>query len=295
MSNTISDTLRSYIAAGHTGAIYSIGNDFSVVCNPSFAVVPNHPYRSPFIVALYCTAGHATGRINAHTYDIEEGGFLIVLPSQITELIDIDDDFRATYVIMSEEFTASLGIGNTFDIASIVAEHPYATLDVRARGALDAYITMCINLIPTDTNPHRMEILQLMTRAFFLGLGHFLHEPVATATTTRQSEITSTFIHLVEHNYIEHRDLAFYAEVMNMTAKHLSTVVKQTSGKSAVEWIEKYVTLDAITQLTSTSKSIKQIAYDLNFPSQSFFGKYFARIVGCSPAAYREKEKEGSK
>lgn len=292
MSSIISSMLRQYIAAGHTGEVYSIGDDFSVVSNPSFAIVPNHPYRSPFVVALYCTAGCATGRINARTYRIEEGGFLIVLPNQITELVDIDSTFRATYIIMSEAFTANLGIGNTFDIASIVVEHPYACLVGRARGALEAYITMCINLIPTETNPHRMEILQLLTRAFFLGLGHFLHEPAATTTTTQQSQLTSSFIRLVEQNYIHHRDLAYYAEAMNITAKHLSTVVKQTSGKSAVKWIEKYVTLDAITQLTSTTKSIKQIAYDLNFPSQSFFGKYFARIVGCSPAAYREKAGE---
>lgn len=289
MSNTLTETLNNYLEAGHTGEIYSIGDHFSVVCNPSFTIMPNHPYRSPLVVALYCTAGHASGRINARTYSIEEGGFLIVLPNQITELADVDSDFKATYVIMSEEFTASLGIGNTFDIGAIVAEHPYAVLGSRARGALEAYISMCKNLIPTEANPHRMEILQLLTRAFFLGLGHFLHEP-PTTKKTRQSEITSSFIRHVERSYLEHRDLAYYAEVMNMTAKHLSTVVKQTSGKSAVEWIEKYVTLDAITQLTTSTKSIKQIAYDLNFPSQSFFGKYFARIVGCSPAAYREKE-----
>ena len=76
---------------------------------------------------------------------------------------------------------------------------------------------------------------------------------------------------------------------MGLTAKYLSTVVKQSSGKSAVEWIEKYVTLDAITQLTSTSRTIKEIAYDLNFPSQSFFGKYFCRVVGVSPAKYRSE------
>lgn len=39
--------------------------------------------------------------------------------------------------------------------------------------------------------------------------------------------------------------------------------------------------------------SIKQIAYDLNFPSQSFFGKYFSRIVGMSPTEYRKKQCAG--
>jgi AraC-like DNA-binding protein len=61
-----------------------------------------------------------------------------------------------------------------------------------------------------------------------------------------------------------------------------------------MEWIERYVTLDAIAQLTSTDRSIKYIAYDLNFPSLSFFGKYFTRVVGLSPSAYRaELKKQG--
>jgi AraC-like DNA-binding protein len=51
------------------------------------------------------------------------------------------------------------------------------------------------------------------------------------------------------------------------------------------------VVLDAKTQLCTTERTVKQIAYDLNFPSQSFFGKYFSRIVGLSPAAYRRRHK----
>jgi AraC-like DNA-binding protein len=77
-----------------------------------------------------------------------------------------------------------------------------------------------------------------------------------------------------------------------LTPKHISLVVKRSSGKSATEWIEKYVILDAITQLTSTDKSIKEIAYNLGFPSQSFFGKYICRVVGTSPAEYRKAHKK---
>ena len=90
----------------------------------------------------------------------------------------------------------------------------------------------------------------------------------------------------------EHRDLKFYADAMGLTPKHISTVVKASSGRSAVEWIERYVVLDAQTQLISTDRTIKEIAYDLNFPSQSFFGKYFCRVVGISPAAYRNRSGE---
>ena len=89
---------------------------------------------------------------------------------------------------------------------------------------------------------------------------------------------------------MKHRELSFYAEKLNLTTKHLSRVVKEASGKSAMEWIEKYVILDAISQLHSSNVSIKEVAYRLNFPSQSCFGKYFNRVVGVSPTTYRERQ-----
>ena len=61
-----------------------------------------------------------------------------------------------------------------------------------------------------------------------------------------------------------------------------------SSGRSVREWIEEYVVTEAKAQLRSTTKSIKEISDDLNFPSQTFFGKYFKRITGTSPKKYRE-------
>ena len=72
-----------------------------------------------------------------------------------------------------------------------------------------------------------------------------------------------------------------------MRLKYMSTLIKKVSGKTALGWIEEYVILDAKAQLSSTMNTIQQICYDLNFPSQSFFGQYFKRIVGKSPSDYR--------
>jgi AraC-like DNA-binding protein len=75
-----------------------------------------------------------------------------------------------------------------------------------------------------------------------------------------------------------------------VTAKHLSKVVRQTSGKSANDLIDEYVALEAKALLKSTNMTVEQIADELNFPSQSFFGKYFKRVTGSSPSEYRRRE-----
>lgn len=291
MDNSLSSTLRAYIDHFPESNAYSIDDKLTIVTNPQFAVLPNHPYRCPLSVAIYCTQGSGTGRINAKTFSLSPGGFMIVLPNQITELVDRSDDFEATYIIMTDTFTESLGIGNTFSLHATISQHPHTNLTGRAKSALESYLAMCKSIIPEHQNPNRLEIITLLTRAFFLGLGYFMHQ-TNCSDNSRQGELTNKFIELVERNYTKQRELKFYAEKLALTPKHISLVVKRSSGKSATEWIEKYVILDAITQLTSTDKSIKEIAYDLGFPSQSFFGKYFCRIVGTSPAEYRKAHKK---
>ena len=285
---TLSLLLEQFIRQGNVSA-YVVDDYFAIIDNPTFSILPNHPYRNPLVVAVYCTSGVGKGRVNTQIYDLQRHSMMIVLPGQITELIDLSDDFQATYIIMSDEFVSSLGIGNTFSLGNIVASSPKALLQDRAKEAFESYLSMCRNLIPTESNPNRLEILQLLTKAFFLGLGYFLHGTEQNVAT-RNEELTTSFIKLVEASYAEHRELGFYAEKLNLTPKHLSRVVKQTSGKSAVEWIEKHVILDAVSQLLSSNISIKEIAYRLNFPSQSCFGKYFSRVVGVSPAIYREQQ-----
>ena len=290
MDNTLSSTLQKYIDHFPESRMYCIDDKLIIIDNPQFAILPNHPYRCPLSVAIYCTKGKGTGRINTNTFSLEVGGFMIVLPNQITELVDVSNDFQATYILMTDAFTEQLGVGNTFNLHSSISQCPHTNLTGRAKAAIEGYLSMCKGIIPEHRNPNRIEIVILLTRALFLGLGYFLHQTVSTESN-RQNEITAEFIRLVEQNYVLHRDLKFYAELLSLTPKHISLVVKRSSGKSATEWIEKYVTLDAISQLTSTDKSIKEIAYDLGFPSQSFFGKYFCRIVGISPTEYRKEHK----
>ena len=144
-----------------------------------------------------------------------------------------------------------------------------------------------------DMNPNTEEALRLLTKLFFLMMGWFINKDAFTKDVgDRSSETVRRFLELVRKNYTEHRDVEYFASQMNMTAKYLSAVVKKTSGKTPLEWIENYVILDAKAQLSSTMNTVQQIAWNLNFPSQSFFGRYFKRIIGMSPSAYRANVRE---
>jgi AraC-like DNA-binding protein len=105
---------------------------------------------------------------------------------------------------------------------------------------------------------------------------------------TYQQELCERFITLVSENYKEKREIGYYADKLCVSNKYLSSLLKQETGLTALQWIEKYVVLYAKSCLSSTSMTVQQISYELFFPSQSVFGKYFKRVEGISPKQYRQ-------
>ena len=92
---------------------------------------------------------------------------------------------------------------------------------------------------------------------------------------------------LLQIYHKEQRSVGFYAEKMHITPKYMSSMMKQISGRSAAEWIDEYVILEAKNLLKYSGMSIQEITYFLNFSTQSFFGKYFKQHTGMSPSQYR--------
>jgi AraC-like DNA-binding protein len=93
---------------------------------------------------------------------------------------------------------------------------------------------------------------------------------------------------LVSEHFKTEREIEFYANKLCVSKKYLSSLLKQETGMTALEWIERYVVLYAKSCLTSTTMTIQQISDELEFSSQSVFGKYFKRVEGVSPKAYRQ-------
>ena len=107
------------------------------------------------------------------------------------------------------------------------------------------------------------------------------------AMRTNADVLSKQFLEIVKDNFRRERQLKFYADALCITPRYLSRVVKECTGSSAADWIERYVILEARALLKSTTMTIQQISDELNFPSQTFFGKYFKRRVGMSPKEYR--------
>ena len=77
---------------------------------------------------------------------------------------------------------------------------------------------------------------------------------------------------LLSQYHNSERSVQFYADRMCLTSNYLSGEVKLCSGRTALEWINDYVILEAKTLLMYTGLSVQEISLHLNFPTQSSFG-----------------------
>jgi len=271
---------------------YSIDNDIILLDKPFISSAFQYPFKLDVTAIIICIKGTTEGTINLTPYTTDGACLILVLPGQIMEHKFISEDFSGLFIIMSSKFTDSL-IPNATErlpLSLSVRDNPVIRLD--EGGALEGMITyfnLLKKVIRVKEHPYRLETVRHLTLAFFYGAGVFFHNVSDNKKMTHRETIVDKFLQLVQTHYKKERGLDFYAAKLCITAGYLSKVIKETSGKSANDWINEHIVLEIKALLKSTNMTIEQISDGLNFPSQSFFGKYFKRITGISPKEYRAK------
>ena len=113
------------------------------------------------------------------------------------------------------------------------------------------------------------------------------HIDLLKASQSREQTIFDRFIYLVNQFATREHQISFYADKMCLTERYLGTVIRQASGTTAKEWIDRAIVEHIKIELKHTDKSIAQISDEMNFPNPSFFNKYFKRNTGRTPAEYK--------
>ncbi len=113
------------------------------------------------------------------------------------------------------------------------------------------------------------------------------HTDILQASLSREQTIFDRFIQLVNQHCAEQHQIGYYADRMCLTERYLSTIIRQTSGTTAKEWIDRAIITRIKVELKHSGKSVAQISDEANFPNPSFFSKYFKRLTGQTPLEYR--------
>lgn len=108
---------------------------------------------------------------------------------------------------------------------------------------------------------------------------------------TPQQILLRKYVELINNHYIDKRTVKEYADLLAVTPNYLSQSVKTISGKNALAYIAERIFNEAKSLLRFTDIDVTEIAYQLNFSDPANFGKFFKKMAGISPSAFRKPSK----
>ncbi|MBR1688102.1 MAG: helix-turn-helix transcriptional regulator [Prevotella sp.] len=250
-------------------------------------VEAGRPYRIDDYRCAIVLGGEIHSVVNLVERRIGANTIILLTPGTLVQLQHVTPDFQI-FGMASKSDLVHVALGGQLPAAIALHARDYriavSKRDVQPVFQLFECIWSLIHSPHFSAEAHRALIAaQLHQYNHLIERG----EREANAHQSNERHIFDRFIQLVNcHAATEHR-LAYYAHRMCITERYLSTVVKQASGNSAKEWIDRAVITEAKVMLKHSNQPVGQIADALAMPSSSFFCKYFKRLTGLTPQQYR--------
>ena len=267
----------------------------------------NGPQVITYGAILICRKGKATINVNYKDWEMYEGAVITVFPNDVVELKleEEKQENSSLFTLRSSlfevemlKYNASLLREASLQLEQTVysslredrcrQESPVVTNIINGMFALlkvyfEQSVCTCIS-----------QLVLLQLKAFFIGFHEYLQRNPQyrpdEVKSYRVRELFNRFMMLMERDYKISRDVNYYAELMNITPKYLTNIVRQVSGHTPKTIVDQYVILQIRMQLMRTSQSIKEMAWEYHFTDVSFFCRYFKKHTGMTPQHYREKK-----
>lgn len=249
-------------------------------------------YPPPYLLDDYrmgiVRRGHLRGIINLKEVCLEAGTAVFITPGTIVEPIATSDDFLLDGMGLSDDqFILALG-GHVPELFGGRMQNGYRMLLEKDQQIICDMLRLLRRLINAP-HANSASTYNMVSSIAHYYAAMFQTTGEATQRHTRAHELFDRFLRLVNLNCKEQRQLSFYASKLCITDRYLSTLVHETSGVPAKEWIDRAVINTAKVMLRHSDKSVATISDELHFPTPSFFCKYFKRVTGTTPGDFRTK------
>lgn len=247
---------------------------------------------------FYCQRGSVEVSLEGCHYHIKPGDVYIYMASTLVHLLHKSED--AEGIMVEVDFYYILPIVNkVINVESqlFMRKNPCVSLS----GEQCAHFEYLLNNLWDRINAEdcqkenvqyqhlKLELIKSMgqTICYEILNMYFTNQPLQPLQQGKKDVVFQNFMLSLFRFYRKERDVSFYARMQHITPRYFSAIIKEKTGDSALQWIVRMVITEAKQLLEESDLSIKEIADQLNFPTQSFFDKYFKQYVGVSPKEYR--------
>ena len=255
------------------------------------SLLSDDTYLLPEMRVMVITHGESTPTVNLVPRHFHAGQMCYLSANSIVQLGAYSDDIRGFGISLTNELAALIfpdGLPAAFD--GSVRDFNFQLSHDELEQVRHLHQMLCE--MQQDKGYATRAILHLVA-AFLCQVNDLWtrHERERSTTLSREQKLFSDFIQLVGRYAAQQHQIGFYARQLCISPRYMSTLIRQVSGKGAKQWIDEAIITRAKVSLRHSDKTVAEIADEMNFPTPSFFCKYFKRLTGSTPQNFRSLQR----
>ena len=241
------------------------------------------PIRCEHYICILALKGASLRHVNQYSYNIIARSLQLLVPGSIYSFEDVEPNSEFVVLLFDQVFLPK-------EFKELLAFHKKHSQSINLNVIEFRYVLNLYEQLNMEYKNRRSgykEVAKhLLIQLLYIMKREKLSIPKAEVKN-RAQQISNKFLSLVEENFQEYKSVKSYADILNITPKHLSETTKECLGESALHFIHKRVIKEVQYLLCYSDMSIKQISSYLDFENISDFGRFFKHHEGLSPKAYQ--------
>lgn len=262
-----------------------IGDDLLILKNASYKDSINEPRKVDVTTFILLDKGESRIIIEGMEYNLKAPCLAVVMPNQTYSLLETSDNLELRAIIMSNNFTVNL---MSSSLNKMISDNP--VIDISSDIiSFNTYYNVLLHTVRSSFKSSHLESAKHLTMSMLYFYARKLEH--LEKDKKKREIVFDRFCDDVRKFYKTNRSIPFYSGRLAVSSKYLNDIVKEKTGITANEYIDRQTIIECKALLSSTDMSILKISLMMHFPSYSVFGKFFKRMTGMTPTEYREKTK----
>ncbi|MEQ8474688.1 helix-turn-helix transcriptional regulator [Fulvivirga sp.] len=243
-------------------------------------------HRHDFYFIMAIEKGHGSHAIDFKHYDLCDRCIFFMRPGQVHEL-SVKAESTGFLMQFKPDFYPSDRF--TRDLIRSLSRQTFCQLDAEPFYKLKMILSD-LNIESQQRKENFGEVLKAGLTIFFIELLRNKKRPDDSSDQNipYKQERLEEFLALVETRLANHKEVAYYADQLNLSTFQLNAITKMLLDKTASELIDEQVILESKRHLLATTDQVNQIAYKLGYEDPSYFIRFFKKHTGHSPQTFRQ-------
>ena len=256
------------------------------------------PQRIDFFMLMLVTAGQGRHVVDFVEWPLAAGSLVFVRPGQVQQW-HMDNDIDAQLVLIAPStlpHRSGLVLARELEHLALDEWLTCTALDPVCAGKINAgLLRLRQDFDQFDGSDLDVSLIRHELMTLLLRLARQRRELAVDSAQERVSRrIYRLFLQALDTDFQQQHSLQHYARRLGYSESTLSRACVAAEGRSAKQVIDRRIALEAQRLLVHSTASVAEIAHQLGFSETTNFVKFFRRLIGDTPSAFRRTALPGA-